>query len=58
MEYNFRSLEDKLLMLADGEEIGLTAAEAAVYGVDYADEFPEEELSDDESFEEEAEDGK
>jgi len=52
MEYNFKSLEDKLLMLADGEEIGLTAAEAAIYGVDYADEFPGEE-----DYEEEVEDG-
>lgn len=39
-----KSLEEKLYMLAEGEDIGLTAAEAAVYGVDCADEYPEDEL--------------
>ncbi|MGE6221189.1 hypothetical protein ACQKCH_15280 [Nubsella zeaxanthinifaciens] len=42
MEQNSRSLEDKLNTLADGLAIGLTPEEAAVYGVDYADELPEE----------------
>lgn len=37
MEPHLRTLEDKLHMLAAGEAIGLTAAEAAVYGVEYAD---------------------
>ncbi len=43
MEPNSRSLEDKLNTLAAGLAIGLTPGEAAVYGVDYADEQPEEE---------------
>lgn len=43
MEPHLRSLEDKLHTLAAGEAIGLTAAEAAVYGVDYADALPENE---------------
>jgi|GEM_PF-6180891 hypothetical protein len=43
MDPSRKSLEDKLYMLAEGEEIGLTAAEAAVYGVDCADEYAEEE---------------
>jgi len=51
METHSRSLEDKLNTLAAGQAIGLTAAEAAVYGVDYADALPE-----DEDNEEEAED--
>lgn len=41
METDSRSLEDKLNTLAAGQAIGLTAAEAAVYGVEYADEIPE-----------------
>lgn len=43
MEPYLRSLEDKLDTLAAGEAIGLTATEAAVYGVDYADALPEDE---------------
>lgn len=43
MEQHSRSLEDKLNTLAAGQAIGLTAAEAAVYGVEYADELPEDE---------------
>lgn len=43
MEPHLRTLEDKLYTLAAGEAIGLTAAEAAIYGVDYADALPEEE---------------
>ncbi|WP_165503632.1 hypothetical protein [Pedobacter hiemivivus] len=39
-----RSLAYKLQLLADGEDQELTAAEAAVYGADYADEFPEDEI--------------
>lgn len=38
-----RSLGYKLQLLADGEDQELTAAEAAVYGADYADELPEDE---------------
>jgi len=52
MEKNSKSLEDKLNTLAAGQAIGLTPAEAAVYGVDYADVLPE-----DEKLEEEEEDG-
>lgn len=43
METDSRSLEDKLNTLAAGQAIGLTAAEAAVYGVEYADALPEDE---------------
>jgi hypothetical protein len=42
METHSRSLEDKLNTLTAGQAIGLTAAEAAVYGVDYADTLPED----------------
>lgn len=42
MEPNSRSLEEKLNTLAAGQAIGLTPAEAAVYGVDYADELPDD----------------
>lgn len=52
MEPNSRSLNDKLNTLAAGQAIGLTPEEAAIYGVDYADELPE-----DEDLEEEVEDG-
>lgn len=48
MKKHSRSLEDKLNTLADGQAIGLTATEAAVYGVDYADELPEDDESDEE----------
>ncbi len=51
MKKHSRSLEDKLDTLAAGQAIGLTAAEAAVYGVDYADE-----LSEDDDNEQEVED--
>lgn len=30
-------------MLSEGEQIGLTPEEAAIYGVDYAQEWPEDE---------------
>jgi len=42
MNNDQRSLERKLQLLAEGEEFGLTPEEAAIYGVEYADEFPEE----------------
>ena len=51
MEQHLRTLQDKLNTLAAGQAIGLTAAEAAVYGVDYADE-----LSEDDDNEQEVED--
>jgi len=34
------SLERKLQLIAEGQELELTAEEALIYGVDYADEFP------------------
>ena len=34
------SLEKKLQLIADGQELELTPEEALIYGVDYADEFP------------------
>jgi len=43
MRDDITSLEGKLRLLAEGEEIGLTPEEAAIYGVDYADIFPESE---------------
>jgi len=43
MDYHLRSLQQKLSVLASGDEIGLTPAEAAIYGVEYADEWPEDE---------------
>lgn len=42
MDYHLRTLQRKLDVLAGGEEIGLTPQEAAVYGVDYADEWTDE----------------
>jgi len=50
MDYHLRSLQQKLSILASGEDIGLTPQEAAVYGVEYADEWPDEspEVDDDE----------
>lgn len=43
MDYHLRLLGQKLSVLASGEDIGLTPQEAAVYGVEYADEWPEDE---------------
>lgn len=45
---DYNSLERKLRLLAEGEEIGLTPEEAAIYGVDYIDIMTEdmEDLSD------------
>jgi hypothetical protein len=37
------SLERKLQLIADGQELELTPEEALIYGVDYADEFPDDE---------------
>ncbi|GGA94909.1 hypothetical protein [Mucilaginibacter rubeus] len=34
------SLERKLQLIAEGQELELTPEEALIYGVDYADEFP------------------
>lgn len=44
-EYHNRhlgSLERKLQLIADGQELELTPEESLIYGVDYADEFPED----------------
>ena len=41
MDYHLRSLQQKLSILANGEDIGLTPQEAAIYGVEYADEWPD-----------------
>ncbi|MES2266814.1 MAG: hypothetical protein V4520_08640 [Bacteroidota bacterium] len=35
------SLERKLQLIADGQELELTPEEALIYGVDYADELTE-----------------
>lgn len=43
MERYLKTLEDKLHLLAEGEDIGLTPEEATVYGADYADNLPEDE---------------
>ncbi|WP_158826932.1 hypothetical protein [Mucilaginibacter lacusdianchii] len=34
-----RTLQEKLQLIAEGEELELTPAEALIYGVDYADEW-------------------
>lgn len=39
MNKSYETLNQKLKLLSDGEEIGLTPEEASVYGIDYADEF-------------------
>jgi hypothetical protein len=36
------SLEKKLQLIADGQELELTPEEALIYGVDYADELTED----------------
>lgn len=41
-----RALDWKLRLLALGEEMGLTAAEAAIYGVADADIYPDDEYMD------------
>ena len=55
-DYNNRhlgSLERKLQLIAEGQELELTPEEALIYGVDYADEFPS-----DSDERKEAEDGR
>ncbi len=47
------SLERKLQLIAEGQELELTPEEALIYGVDYADEFPN-----DSDERKEAEDGR
>lgn len=42
MENDFNSLNKKLKLLAEGEEIGLTPEEAIIYGIDYADDWSDE----------------
>jgi len=42
--YYNRSLERKLQLLAEGDQMELTPEEAAIYGADYADEFPKDEI--------------
>ncbi len=42
--YYNRSLERKLQLLAEGDQMERTPEEAAIYGADYADEFPEDEI--------------
>jgi hypothetical protein len=47
MNYNYHnqhlgSLEKKLQLIADGQELELTPEEALIYGVDYADELTED----------------
>jgi hypothetical protein len=36
------SLERKLQLIADGQELELTPEEALIYGVDHTDEFPDD----------------
>lgn len=52
MDYHLKSLEEKLNILASGEEIGLTPEEAAVYGIEYVDTWPEEESEEEDEYEE------
>jgi hypothetical protein len=55
-DYNNRhlgSLERKLQLIAEGQKLELTPEEALIYGVDYADEFPN-----DSDERKEAEDGR
>ncbi|WP_184547247.1 hypothetical protein [Mucilaginibacter sp. FT3.2] len=47
------SLERKLQLIAEGQELELTPEEALIYGVDYADDFPN-----DSDERKEAEDGR
>ena len=58
MNYDYQnrhlgSLERKLQLIAEGQELELTPEEALIYGVDYADEFPN-----DSDERKEAEDGR
>ncbi len=36
------SLERKLQLIAEGQELELTPEEALIYGIDHADEFPDD----------------
>lgn len=36
------ALEQKLQLIAEGQELELTPEESLIYGVDYADEYPED----------------
>jgi len=40
MNKSFESLNEKLRILKEGEDIGLTPEEAVIYGISYGDEFP------------------
>jgi len=51
MDYHLRSLQQKLSILASGEDIGLTPQEAAIYGVEYADEWPDDESQEVDEYE-------
>lgn len=47
MNYNYHNrhlgaLERKLQLIAEGQELELTPEEALIYGIDYADESPED----------------
>ncbi len=47
MNYDYHNrhlglLERKLQLIAEGQELELTPEEALIYGIDYADEFPED----------------
>lgn len=36
------ALEKKLQLIAEGHELDLTPEEALIYGIDYAEEYPED----------------
>lgn len=47
MNYDYHNrhrgaLERKLQLIAEGQELELTPEEALIYGVDYADKFPDD----------------
>lgn len=48
MNYHLKSLQEKLSLLSEGEDMGLTPLEAAIYGADYADEWREEDFGEEE----------
>ncbi|WP_313157076.1 hypothetical protein [Sphingobacterium multivorum] len=53
MNKSFESLNEKLRILKEGEEIGLTPEEAVIYGISYSDEFPFDEENSKEGEEDE-----
>ncbi|MGF7028684.1 MULTISPECIES: hypothetical protein [Sphingobacterium] len=53
MNKSFESLNEKLRILKEGEEIGLTPEEAVIYGISYGDEFPFDEENNEEGEEDE-----